>query len=213
MEKQALQQGHCHIAGVDEVGRGALFGPVVAAAVVLNPGDRIRGLNDSKQLEPQERERLGGHIRRRALAWAVAACDAATIDAVNILQASRLAMLAAVRALPQPPDLLLLDAVTIDWPGPQRAVIHGDALSISIAAASILAKVHRDALLRRWDAVFPAYRLASNKGYGAPQHLAALARCGPTPLHRFSYAPVAQVAPWEARGALQFELDFDEGAK
>jgi ribonuclease HII len=210
-EKQALQQGHQHIAGVDEVGRGALFGPVVAAAVVLNPDDRIRGLNDSKQLEPEERERLAGHIRQRARGWAVAACDAAVIDSINIYQASRVAMLAAVRALAPAPDLLLVDAVTIDWPGPQRAIIHGDALSVSIAAASILAKVHRDALMRRWDAIYPVYRLGSNKGYSAPQHLTALERCGATPLHRFSFAPVAAVAQWEARGPLQFELEFGSG--
>lgn len=198
---------------MDEVGRGALFGPVVAAAVVLDPEDRIRGLNDSKQLPPEERERLAVHIRRRARAWAVAACDAAVIDSINIYQASRLAMLAAVRALQPAPDLLLVDAVTLDWPGPQQPLIHGDALSISIAAASILAKVHRDALMQRWDTIYPAYRLGSNKGYCAPQHLSALERFGATPLHRFSYAPVAAAARWEARAAIQFEFGFGPGAK
>lgn len=175
---------------MDEVGRGALFGPVVAAAVVLDPGHRIRGLNDSKQLTAEERERLDGHIRRRALAIAVAAADAACIDAINILQASRRAMCQAVEALALRPDCLLVDAVELDWPGPQQALIHGDARSDSIAAASIVAKVYRDALVRRWDRVFPAYHLGSNKGYGSPHHLAALERCGPTPLHRRSFMPV-----------------------
>ncbi|MGH9468192.1 MAG: ribonuclease HII [Terriglobales bacterium] len=189
-EKQAQGEGFAVIAGVDEVGRGALFGPVVAAAVILNPQDRIRGLNDSKLLPPEERERLSREIAARALALGIAACDAGRIDSINILQASRQAMRAAVAALQPVPDLLLVDAVTLDWPGAQRPLIHGDARSISIAAASIVAKVYRDRLLTRWDAVFPAYHLGSNKGYGTPPHLAALARWGPTPLHRLSYAPV-----------------------
>lgn len=190
-EKQAWAQGCRMVAGVDEVGRGALFGPVVAAAVVLDPGDRIRGLNDSKQLPACERERLNRHIQKRALAWAVAAEDAAAIDAYNILQASRRAMLAAVQSLPLVPDGLLIDAVRLDWPGRQSAIIHGDARSMSIAAASIVAKVFRDALMQTWDAVFPVYRLGSNKGYGTPEHLAALERWGPTPLHRRSFHPHA----------------------
>lgn len=193
-ERQARADGFHAVAGVDEVGRGALFGPVVAAAVILDPGDRIQGLNDSKLLEAAERERLNDHILRRARACSIAACDAGLIDAINILEASRRAMRAAVAALAPAPDLLLVDAVTLDWPGAQRPLIHGDARSISIAAASIVAKVHRDALMARWDAIFPAYRLASNKGYGTPPHLAALARCGPSPLHRRSYAPVAAAA-------------------
>lgn len=191
-EKQAFARGARCVAGVDEVGRGALFGPVVAAAVVLDPDDRIRGLNDSKLLEPAERERLNRHIQARALAWAVAAEDAACIDAINILEASRRAMLAALRGLARTPDYVLVDAVRLEWPGPQEAIIHGDTLSISVAAASIVAKVFRDRLICRWDAIFPAYRLASNKGYGSPTHLAALARYGPTPLHRRSFAPVAE---------------------
>ncbi|MGH9488575.1 MAG: ribonuclease HII [Terriglobales bacterium] len=193
-EKQARAEGFSVVAGVDEVGRGALFGPVVAAAVVLNPEDRIRGLNDSKLLDPAERACLCRHILARSHGYAIAACDAGLIDAINILQASRRAMLAAVATLTPVPGLLLVDAVRLDWPGAQRALIHGDARSISIAAASIVAKVHRDALMARWDAVFPAYHLASNKGYGTPPHLAALARCGPSPLHRLSYAPVAEAA-------------------
>lgn len=192
-EEAAFAAGAICIAGVDEVGRGALFGPVVAAAVVLNPQDRIRGLNDSKQLQPEEREKLAERIRARARSWAVAAVDAACIDAINILQASRRAMLEALRTLPQAPDWVLVDGpMGLDWPGRQQAIVDGDALSISVAAASIVAKVHRDQLMRLWDAVFPAYDLGHNKGYGAPAHLAALRQCGPTPLHRLSYAPVAE---------------------
>ncbi|MHB8735021.1 MAG: ribonuclease HII [Terriglobales bacterium] len=193
-ERVAEKQGACRVAGVDEVGRGALFGPVVAAAVILDPARPIRGLNDSKQLTAPERERLDILIRQRALAWAVVGVDAGEIDFRNIYQASRLAMHRAVEQLRPEADYLLVDAVRLDWQGPQRALIHGDALSHSIAAASIVAKVYRDALMRRWAAVFPAYDLASNKGYGAPRHLAALERFGASPLHRMSFAPV-----WERR--------------
>jgi len=193
-ERAAEKQGACRIAGVDEVGRGALFGPVAAAAVILDPARPIRGLNDSKQLTAPERERLDRLIRERAVAWAVAAVDAGEIDFRNIYQASRLAMHRAVDQLRPEPDYLLVDALRLEWPGTQRALVHGDALSHSIAAASIVAKVFRDALICRWAAIYPAYDLASNKGYGAPRHLAALARCGPSPLHRMSFAPV-----WECR--------------
>ncbi|MGH9417761.1 MAG: ribonuclease HII [Terriglobales bacterium] len=186
-ERQAWQAGHGCVAGVDEVGRGALFGPVVAAAVVLNPAVRLRGLNDSKQLTPERREHFAAAIQERALGWAVASVDAGCIDAINILQASRRAMLEALRALRPQPEMVLVDAVKLDWPGAQRAIVHGDALSDSIAAASIVAKVYRDALLRQWDVVFPVYRLASNKGYGSQEHRAALERYGPSPLHRRSF--------------------------
>lgn len=193
-ERLAWAEGARLVAGVDEVGRGALFGPVVAAAVVLDPRRRPAGLNDSKLLPREERERLAPLIRATALAWAVAAVDAGRIDHINIYQASRLAMLRALEALRPAPDWVLVDALQLDWPGRQQALIHGDARSLSIAAASILAKVHRDALLRRWDAIFPAYRLRANVGYSTPHHLRALRRCGPTPLHRLSYLPVANVA-------------------
>lgn len=189
-EQQAWAAGHALVAGVDEVGRGALFGPVVAAAVILDPCDRIRGLNDSKQLEPATREHLSVAICSRALGWAVAAEDAGVIDAINILQASLRAMRRALDALAPRPDFVLVDAVRLEWPGPQLAIVKGDARSDSIAAASIVAKVHRDALLREWDAVFPAYRLGSNKGYGSQHHLDALERLGPSPLHRRSFAGV-----------------------
>lgn len=190
-EEQAWAQGARRVAGVDEVGRGALFGPVVAAAVILDPSSPIDGLNDSKQLTVLERERLDEAVRHRALAWAVAAVDAAVIDAVNIYQATRRAMLQAVLSLSSPPDYLLIDAVRLDWNGAQESLIKGDARSISIAAASILAKVYRDRLMQAWDPVFPGYRLGSNKGYSTADHLSALKRYGPTPLHRRSFSPVS----------------------
>lgn len=200
--EQALRrEGYCAIAGVDEAGRGALFGPVFAAAVILNPQRTIRGLDDSKQLTPERREVLAGRIRERAVAWAVAGADAFEIDHCNILEASRRAMQRAIARLAPAADCLLIDAVALPAVElPQRNLIHGDALSFSIAAASILAKTARDAALVAWDAVFPAYGLASNKGYSTPDHLDALRRLGPTPLHRFSFAPVREAAPagvWE----------------
>ncbi|HMK21841.1 MAG TPA: ribonuclease HII, partial [Terriglobales bacterium] len=162
-EKKAWEDGAQLVAGVDEVGRGSLFGAVVAAAVILDPQDRIRGLRDSKLLLAPRREELAERIRARAVAWAVAAVDAARIDQINIYQASRLAMKMAVAQLTPTPDYLLVDAVRLDCNLPQQAIIHGDALSASIAAASILAKVERDRMIAAWDPVFPAYGLASNK--------------------------------------------------
>jgi len=189
-EKNAWAAGAALVAGVDEVGRGSLFGSVVAAAVILDRGYRIRGLRDSKLLLPERRELLAPRIREHAVAWAVAAVDAARIDQINIYQASRLAMREAVLRLQPAADHLLIDAVRLDCEVPQRAIIHGDALSASIAAASILAKVERDRMMCEWDAIFPEYGLASHKGYSTPQHLAALQQYGPTPLHRQSFAPV-----------------------
>ena len=180
------------VAGVDEVGRGSLFGCVVAAAVILDPGYRVRGLRDSKLLLPERREVLAQRIQEHAVAWAVAAVDAARIDQINIYQASRAAMREAVLKLAPAADHLLIDALKIDCDLPQDAIIHGDALSASIAAASILAKVERDRMMCDWDAVFPEYGLASHKGYSTPKHLAALRELGPTPLHRQSFAPVWQ---------------------
>ncbi|MGC2173743.1 MAG: ribonuclease HII [Candidatus Sulfotelmatobacter sp.] len=189
-EKNAWATGAALVAGVDEVGRGSLFGPVVAAAVILEPAYRIRGLRDSKLLPPERREVLAPRIREHAVAWAVAAVDATRIDQINIYQASRMAMRDAVMRLKPAADHLLVDALCLDCDLPQNAIIHGDALSASIAAASILAKVERDRMMCEWDAVFPEYGLASHKGYSTPQHLAALQQYGPTPLHRQSFAPV-----------------------
>ena len=189
-EKKAWESGALLVAGVDEVGRGSLFGAVVAAAVILDPAYRIRGLRDSKLLLAERREVLAERIREHSLAWATAAVDAGRIDQINIYQASRLAMRIAVSQLTPPADYLLVDALRLEFELPQRAIIHGDALSASIAAASILAKVERDRMIRAWDPVFPLYGLASNKGYSTPHHLAALREHGPSPLHRQSFAPV-----------------------
>ncbi|MGH9510925.1 MAG: ribonuclease HII [Terriglobales bacterium] len=189
-EKRAWSNGAVLVAGVDEVGRGSLFGPVVAAAVILDPQYRVRGLRDSKLLLPERREILAERIREHAVAWSIAAVDAARIDQINIYQASRIAMKMAVTQLQPCPDHLLVDALRLDCELPQNAIIHGDALSASIAAASIIAKVERDRMVREWDPAFPAYGLASNKGYSTPRHIAALREHGPSPLHRQSFAPV-----------------------
>jgi ribonuclease HII len=188
------------IAGLDEVGRGPLFGPVVAAAVILPKGCRLRGLTDSKQLPEKKREQLDVQIRACAVAYAIAAVDAETIDRINIRRASLEAMRRAVEQLTLSPyflapDFLLIDGRdTIEWNCPQQAVIQGDALSFSIAAASVLAKVHRDRMLVELDATYPGYGLARHKGYCSPEHMAALELLGPTPLHRKSYQPVAQAS-------------------
>ena len=192
-EEAARRRGALRIAGVDEVGRGPLFGPVVAAAVILAPRCRIEGLTDSKKLSEKRRNELDGEIRQNAVAWAIAAVDSATIDLINIRRASLLAMRRAVEQLALTPDHLLIDGRdTIDWPCPQQAVIGGDGLSLSIAAASVLAKVHRDRMIVELDREFPGYGLARHKGYCCPEHFEALARLGPTPLHRKSFSPVAQ---------------------
>jgi ribonuclease HII len=189
-ERAARAKGARFIAGVDEVGRGALFGPVFAAAVVLDPERPVRGLRDSKELEPDRREVLAARIRERAICWSVGAADAFEIDRINILQASRLAMRRAVCRLTPPSDYLLIDAVTVDYPVPQESIIHGDSLCQCIAAASILAKTVRDACMRQWHEVFPEFGLLRNKGYGTSEHYEALRTHGPTTLHRFSFEPV-----------------------
>jgi len=206
-EKLAWASGAKLVAGVDEVGRGSLFGPVVAAAVILDPDYRIRGLRDSKLLDRETREKLAPRIRQHSLAWAIAAVDVATIDQINIYWASKRAMEEAVAMLPLPPDHLLIDALRLKCECRQTAIIHGDALSASIAAASIIAKVERDAMISAWDPVFPEYSLASNKGYSTPKHLKMLREKGPTPLHRLSFAPVwTSSAPQEV---LEFMLEED----
>ena len=189
-EREARERGFTRVAGVDEVGRGCLFGPVFAAAVILNPLRPIRGLCDSKIIEADTRAKLARHIKARAAAWAVGGADVFEIDQINILEASRLAMRRAVEALAIAPDFLLIDAIKIDLPIEQQPLIDGDARCRAIAAASILAKVHRDACLVEWDRVFPEYNLASNKGYSTPDHKRALHKHGPTLLHRFSFEPV-----------------------
>lgn len=193
LEKAAAQAGFLRIAGCDEVGRGPMFGPVVAAAAILPLGCRISGLNDSKQLSEAKRNELDVIIRAKALAFAIAAIDVDTIDRINIRRASLLAMRTAVEQLAIQPDYLLIDGCdTIDWACPQQSVIHGDGTSYSIAAASVLAKVHRDRMLVELDAVYPGYGLAKHKGYCSREHMEALDRLGPTPLHRRNWSPVAQ---------------------
>jgi len=209
-EREARQSGWLRVAGLDEAGRGSLFGPVVAAAVILNPRRRIVGLDDSKKLNPERRSELAPRIREHALAWAIAEIDASRIDAWNIYQASRQAMIAAVSQLHPLPDYLLLDAIEIDLPIEQKALIHGDARSVSIAAASILAKTERDRRMQEFDQLYPQYGLAQHKGYGTPEHLEALRQHGPTPLHRFSYAPVRESGCW-ASGATQDPLPLVPG--
>ena len=228
--EQALRyRGATLIAGIDEVGRGALFGPVVAAAVILPV--RVAslakaGLTDSKQLTREHREQLDRKIRRMALAVCVAEVDAATIDRVNIYQATRLAMLNAISGLALAPDHLLIDAMRVDHPCPQTRLFYGDSLSLSIAAASVVAKVHRDGLMRELDLLHPVYGLASHKGYATPEHRRALHAHGPTALHRRSFAPVRACDPGASAldrdAALEAELgaaevlfedmDYAEGA-
>lgn len=214
--EQALRyHGFRTIAGVDEVGRGALFDPVVAAAVILPPRTAVlarMGLKDSKQLTREQREKLDRKIRSIAICIAVAEVDAATIDRINIYQASRLAMLSAVQRLTTAPDHLLIDAMRLDLSQlshicAQTRLFYGDALSLSIAAASVVAKVHRDALMRKLDTLHPNYGIASHKGYATPEHRRALAQHGPCPLHRRSFAPVAASDP---NAALDTRIDSDD---
>jgi ribonuclease HII len=207
-ERAARQLGWTRIAGLDEAGRGALFGPVVAAAVILNPKRRIVGLDDSKKLPAERRAQLAERVHEYALAWAVAEVDAQRIDAWNIYQASRQAMTAALQQLSIVPDFLLIDAMQLDVLIEQKSIIKGDARSVSIAAASILAKTHRDARMEEWDAVYPQYGLARHKGYATPDHLEALRLHGPTPRHRHSFAPVRDSTCW-ASGAIQTALPLE----
>ena len=198
LENAARRAGALRIAGLDEVGRGPMFGPVVAAAVIFPKGCRLPGLTDSKQLSEKMRNEFDGEIRSSAIAWAVAAIDVEIIDRINIRRASLLAMRTAVEKLALTPDYLLIDGLdTLDaiaWPCQQQAVVQGDGTSMSIAADSVLAKVYRDRMLVELDAVYPGYGLARHKGYCSAEHLEALKRLGPTPLHRKSFGPVAQTA-------------------
>ena len=187
-EIRLRQSGFRRIAGVDEAGRGSLAGPVVAAAVVLPADCVLPGLDDSKRLDAEARAVLDREIRRRALALAVGCVPATEIDTRDILRASLEAMRVAVTALDPAPEALLVDAVRVPGVGmPQFAVVHGDALSASIAAASIVAKVHRDGLLDALARMYPAYGFEQHKGYGTPEHWQALRLCGPCPEHRLTY--------------------------
>jgi ribonuclease HII len=190
-EAQAWRTGVARIAGIDEAGRGPLAGPVVAAAVVIAPDRRIPKLADSKLLTPERRDELFEVIRTRAVAVGVSVVDHLTIDRVNILQATRLAMSQALAALTVVPELVITDFVALpSLPCPQRNLIDGDARCASVAAASIIAKVTRDRIMMEADREFPAYGFARHKGYGTPEHLAALDRHGPCPIHRRTFSGV-----------------------
>ncbi|HVE51709.1 MAG TPA: ribonuclease HII [Casimicrobiaceae bacterium] len=181
------------VAGIDEAGRGPLAGPVVAAAVILDPKRRIRGLADSKVLSPERREELAILIRERSICWSTGSADVEEIDRINIFHATMLAMVRAVAALPMSPDEALVDGNRApNLACRVRAIVKGDRDVKSISAASIIAKTTRDALLRELDKVYPAYGFAQHKGYCTPEHLAALDRHGPCAIHRRSFAPVLQ---------------------
>lgn len=191
-EEEARHCGHSFVAGVDEAGRGPLAGPVVAAAVVLPRRFKLSGLDDSKRVNETDRQRFAKVILRRACGVGVGIASAQEIDAINILEATRLAMARALQALKPSPDYVLLDAVTLPSVRlPQRPVIKGDSLSVSIAAASILAKVTRDRLMMDFHRLYPSYRFNLHKGYATPEHLNLLDRFGPCEIHRKSFRPVA----------------------
>ena len=191
-------------AGVDEVGRGPLAGPVLAAAVILDPASPIDGLKDSKQLTPERREELADQIRARALAWAIGRAEVAEIDQLNILRASHLAMQRAVSTLGVGAELVFVDGhLAPSFPVPVVALVGGDNLMPAISAASILAKVARDKEMVELARTYPGYGLESHKGYATATHLEALARLGPTPLHRQSFAPVRA---WDEDPAVSGEL-------
>lgn len=198
-QERSLWDAGCRcVAGIDEVGRGALAGPVVAAAVIIDPAAAklpVWGaVRDSKQLTPLQRQALAPQIRAAALTWCVAAAPAQQIDALGIAAATRLAMQAAIAGLAPQPQHLLIDWVRLPLVNiPQYSCARADQSIVSVAAASVLAKVHRDALLVALDAQYPGYGFARHKGYGAPEHLAALGRQGPCPEHRRTFAPVAHL--------------------
>ena len=192
-EKNARNSGFFHIAGIDEAGRGPLAGPVMAAAVILPVGVTITGVDDSKKLTPDKREKLFDIIMTQALSVGVGVATPADIDRINILQATRSAMLAAVLNLSPPPDYLLIDGITtIDSKIPQNTIKKGDSLSLSIAAASIIAKVTRDRLMIEMDAQYPGYGFAGHKGYGSAAHMDAIKRLGPSPIHRLTFGGVKE---------------------
>lgn len=191
-ERRAWAHGKEFIAGVDEVGRGPLAGPVVSAAVILPEDFNIVGINDSKQLSLAKRNDLFDIIQEKALAVGVGIKDAAVIDQVNIYEASKLAMLEAIEQMPIQPDHLLVDAMTLPLPISQESIIKGDAKSVSIAAASIIAKVTRDRMMEEYDVMYPGYGFPNNAGYGTKEHLTALEDLGVTPIHRRSFAPVRE---------------------
>jgi len=205
-EVDLWEAGHLHVAGVDEAGMAPLAGPVVAAAVILPRHYKLRGLDDSKVLDAETRERMAGELKRDAVAWAVGVAEVGEIDRLNIYHAGLLAMRRALLGLPLAPSFVLVDARRIpECPVPQRGIVHGDALSLTIAAASVLAKTTRDAHMAEMDATYPGYGFAAHKGYPTPQHEAALRSLGACPIHRRSFAPVRQALGLEPIQELLFE--------
>lgn len=203
LEEALRADGYARVAGVDEAGRGCLFGPVFAAAVVLPRGHGIEGIRDSKTLSPEQRRKLAERIRRTALGWAVGQASPEEIDRLNILRASRLAMQRALEQLSPAPDYVIVDAVRLEVELNQLVLVKGDATVETVAAASILAKVSRDSSMAAWDAVYPGYGLRRHKGYATREHLEALSRLGPTPHHRLTFGPVRDSIPSAAREARQ----------
>ena len=197
-ERALWDQGVELVGGVDEVGMAPLAGPVIAAAVILPRGARLEGVNDSKQLTPEEREALDPKIRALAISWSIGRAEVEEIDRINIYQAGLLALKRAVLGLNPQPQHLLVDARKLDLPMPQQPIIKGDARSLTIGAASIVAKVHRDRLMTDLDARFPGYNLGGNKGYPTPDHLEALQRLGACALHRRTFGPVARALGLDA---------------
>lgn len=197
-EQSLLDRGFSIVAGLDEVGRGPVAGPVLAAAAILRPKPRgrwVRMVRDSKMLTARQREEVMPYLRDAALALETGSCSAREVDSLGIASATRLAMQRAVDALPLHPTFLLLDALTLpDLPIPQKAIVKGDSLCMSIAAASIVAKVSRDRIMREFDDLYPGYGFADHKGYATSRHLANLRRLGPSPIHRYSFAPVRECA-------------------
>lgn len=192
-EKSAYRSGFACVAGIDEAGRGPLAGPVMAAAVILPAGLAINGVDDSKKLTPDKRDKLFEIIILKALSIGVGIITPAEIDRINILQATRVAMLAAVLQLSPQPDYLLIDGIsTIDSAIPQKTIKKGDSLSLSIAAASIIAKVTRDRYMIEMDSKYPGYGFAGHKGYGSAAHMEAIRRLGPSPIHRLTFGGVKE---------------------
>ena len=197
-ERELWEAGCCRVGGVDEVGMGPLAGPVVAAAVIFPPGTGLRGVDDSKRLTARRRAAVVDEIRAAALTHAVVSVDPLEIDSLNIFQASLEAMRRAVRALAVEPDYLLIDGrKTLGLAVPEESVIKGDATCHAIAAASILAKIERDALMVRYDTEYPGYDFASHKGYPTAAHRKAIKRLGPSPIHRRSFTLIPQPTLWD----------------
>lgn len=191
-EKEAQKQGFQYVAGIDEVGRGPLAGPVVAAAVILPDNIFISGINDSKKLSSKKREQLYQEIKNEALAIGIGVVGADVIDEINIYQATKKAMNIAINQLSIFPDFLLIDAMKIDTPITQRSLIKGDSLSVSIASASIIAKVYRDRLMMEYSKKYPEYQFEKNAGYGTREHIQAIRKFGATPIHRKTFAPIKE---------------------